>query len=151
LESSPERDDLSTIVDPFLQILANTELDFHSAFRALCAFQPSMLDSSRSADLEVFLERMVETAKVNKRDEGKSALKPWLKQYAATIEQDRNAWETSEGNWEEKRSAEMRLVNPRFSLRQWVLEETIKKLEHGEGLPRRKILGDIMKVSWSET
>jgi hypothetical protein len=32
-------------------------------------------------------------------------------------------------------------------LRQWLLEETIKKLEHGSGLARRKLLGDIMHVS----
>jgi len=138
---------LSTVVDPFLRILADTELDFHSAFRALCAFQPSMLTESRSADLDSLLERIVETAKANKRDEGKAALKPWLKQYAAVVEEDRDSWDTAEGNWEDKRSAEMRSVNPRFTLRQWLLEETIKKLEHGEGLPRRKILGDIMKVS----
>lgn len=138
------------MVDPFLRILTDIELDFHSAFRALCAFQPSMLSDSRSADLDSLLERMVETAKVNKRDEGKAALKPWLKHYAAVIEQNRDAWETTEGNWEDKRSAEMRSVNPRFTLRQWLLEETIKKLEHGEGLPRRKILGDIMRVSSSE-
>jgi uncharacterized protein YdiU (UPF0061 family) len=130
-----------------LQILANIELDFHSALRALCAFQPSMLKDDRSVDFEVVLDRIVETAKPNKRSEGKDALKPWFKQYAAAIEEDRALWESVGDKWEELRSAEMRAANPRFVLRQWLLEETIKKLEHGSGLARRKLLGDIMHVS----
>jgi uncharacterized protein YdiU (UPF0061 family) len=133
-----------------LQILANIELDFHSALRALCAFQPSMLKDERTADLEAVLDRMVETAKPNKRSEGKDALKPWFKQYASVIEQDRALWESAGDKWEESRSAEMRGVNPRFVLRQWLLEETIKKLEHGSGLARRKLLGDIMHVSYDD-
>ncbi|KAG7562936.1 hypothetical protein FFLO_01626 [Filobasidium floriforme] len=147
LADKSDRDNSSTVIDPFLQILANIELDFHSALRALCAFQPSMLKEERSADLEAVLDRMVETAKPNKRSEGKDALKPWFKQYAAAIEQDRALWESAGDKWEESRSAEMRGVNPRFVLRQWLLEETIKKLEHGSGLARRKLLGDIMHMA----
>lgn len=109
-----------------------------------------MLKDERSADLEAVLDRMVETAKPNKRSEGKDALKPWFSKYAAAIEQDRSLWEAAGDKWEEKRSAEMRAVNPRFVLRQWLLEETIKKLEHGQGHARRKLLGDIMHVSRRE-
>ena len=106
-----------------------------------------MLEDGRSAEFDVILDRMVDTAKQNKRSEGKDALRPWFKQYAAAIEQDRAMWEGAGDKWEEQRSAEMRSVNPRFVLRQWLLEETIKKLEHGSGPARRKLLGDIMRVS----
>jgi len=68
---------------------------------------------------------------------------PYLKNYCERVssEEEKTAWEEShvekdvkgvrldgEG-WEEKRQVEMLRVNPKFILRQWVLEELIGKLE----------------------
>jgi uncharacterized protein YdiU (UPF0061 family) len=122
------------------------DLDFHASFRVLSSFRPSMIDDD--AALETFLGRLAECIPKKptdmKRDEVKRAFKPWLKTYAARILQEQDSWEGDD--WEANRCAEMRKVNPRFVLRQWVLEETIKKLEEGEGLERRRVLGHILKV-----
>jgi uncharacterized protein YdiU (UPF0061 family) len=108
-----------------------------------------MLEEGNAAQLDSVLEKLVETAKADNQKGATDLFKPWLKTYAERIKKDQAAWaEQAQGkNWEEARSAEMRKSNPRFVLRQWILEETIAKLERGEGLPRRKVLGDIMKVS----
>ena len=49
------------------------------------------------------------------------------------------------GEPDEERERAMRSVNPRFVLRQWVLEEVIKSVEGdvGEG---RRVLGKVMQV-----
>lgn len=57
---------------------------------------------------------------------------------------------TSEGEWEKKREVEMLRHNPKFVLRQWVLEELISKLEE-TGVERiqegRKELARVLDVS----
>ena len=139
-------DDVSDIVDPFLNILAMHELDFHASFRVLSSFRPSLVEDT--AALDAFLAQMAECIPKKptdaKRDDVKRAVKPWLQTYAARIKQERESWTGQD--WEVQRCAEMRKVNPRFVLRQWVLEETIKKLEEGEGLERRRVLGHVLKV-----
>lgn len=140
-------DDVPDIVDSFLNILAMHDLDFHASFRVLSSFRPSMIEND--AALDTFLAQLAECIPKkptnSKRDEVKRAFKPWLKTYADRIKQEQDSWTGAE-DWEAHRCAEMRKVNPRFVLRQWVLEETIKKLEEGEGLERRRVLGHILKV-----
>ncbi|GHJ89350.1 hypothetical protein NliqN6_5752 [Naganishia liquefaciens] len=140
-------DDVSDIVDPFLNILAMHELDFHASFRVLSSFRPSLVEDT--AALDAFLAQMAECIPKKptdaKRDDVKRAVKPWLQTYAARIKQERESWTGQD--WEVQRCTEMRKVNPRFVLRQWVLEETIKKLEEGEGLERRRVLGHVLKMA----
>lgn len=142
-------DDVPDIVDSFLNILAMHDLDFHASFRVLSSFRPSMVEDD--AAMDSFLGQLAECIPKkptdSKRDDVKRAFKPWLETYAARIRQERDSWEGED--WEVNRCAEMRKVNPRFVLRQWVLEETIKKLEEGEGLERRRVLGHILKVGSS--
>ena len=58
----------------------------------------------------------------------------WLSIYAARVvqEEEVQAWSNTsgaDGGWVESRRAAMEGVNPRFVLRQWVLEELIAQLE----------------------
>jgi uncharacterized protein YdiU (UPF0061 family) len=146
--NTSQEDDMSDIIDSFLNILAMHDLDFHSSFRTLSSFRPSMMEDS--AALDAFLTRLADNIPKNptdkKRSEVRDSFKPWLKTYAARVKSEQESWAASGEDWEEYRCAEMRKVNPRFVLRQWVLEETIKKLEEGEGLERRRVLAHILKV-----
>lgn len=146
--NTSQDDDMSEIIDSFLNILAMHDLDFHSSFRTLSSFRPSIMEDS--ATLDAFLARLADNIPKNptdnKRSEVRDSFKPWLKTYAARVKSEQESWAASGEDWEEYRCAEMRKVNPRFVLRQWVLEETIKKLEEGEGLERRRVLAHILKV-----
>lgn len=94
------------------------------------------------------------------QDSAKKEWKEWLQKYAERVSREKEEWEEAKalmngvngnrearsGNeWEERRMREMRGKNPRFVLRQWVLEEVIKKVEDdsNEG---KKVLAKIMHV-----
>lgn len=94
------------------------------------------------------------------QDSAKKEWKDWLGKYAERVVREKEEWEGSKsmangvngkgeaksGNeWEEKRMREMRGKNPRFVLRQWVLEEVIKKVED-DSKEGKKVLAKIMHV-----
>lgn len=106
-----------------------------------------------------------------KASEAKKDLTTWLKSFASRLSSadEISAWTAAEvldeakgvkiaivngaeKEWEAKRQAEMLRVNPRFVLRQWVLEELIAKLEESgvEDIQKgRKDLAKILEVSVS--
>lgn len=69
---------------------------------------------------------------------------------SATVQQNDRGVELSGDGWEEKRKMDMLRSNPKFVLRQWVLEELIEKLEKS-GVERiedgRKDLAKVLDVS----
>lgn len=96
-----------------------------------------MLLTSDSPDgLQTFVASIFETSFESRKDdvEATKAWCEWLSIYAERIERDLQGgeWQQSEGSesdaWE-KREREMRHANPRFVLRQWVLEEIIKRVQ----------------------
>jgi uncharacterized protein YdiU (UPF0061 family) len=85
----------------------------------------------------------------------------YLEQYCSRILEEKDSWENAEiqedfrgvklksDGWEEKREVEMMRYNPKFVLRQWVLEELIGKLEDLgiEGIEQgRKELAKVLDV-----
>lgn len=90
---------------------------------------------------------MLRASLVNPRDEqveeAKRDFEPYLTRFAGRLQQPEEveAWGKAEvaeedrgvklhgSGWEDKREAEMKRANPKFILRQWVLEELITKLE----------------------
>jgi uncharacterized protein YdiU (UPF0061 family) len=67
---------------------------------------------------------------------------PWLYKYAARLtEEEVGAWN---GDWD-KREEEMRKANPRFVLRQWVLEEIIQRVKN-DGESGKRALAKIHEV-----
>ena len=70
--------------------------------------------------------------------------KPWLAQYSARIQLEHNGDDLDV--WLMRRQEKMLVTNPRFVLRQWVLEEVIKTCE-GEDLEKgRAVLGKVLEV-----
>lgn len=76
--------------------------------------------------------------------------KNWLKVYAERIESERDEWvedeEDVDVDVDGKREKALKEANPRFVLRQWVLEEVIKAVEKDAGSGKR-ILRKILQVS----
>jgi len=91
---------------------------------------------------------------------GRKEVQAWLDKYAHRVvkEEEKAAWlqrssstadssSNSNGDaWEKERESFMRGVNPRFVLRQWVLEEVIKKCEQ-DPYKGKRILAKVMEMT----
>lgn len=102
-----DESDESAIIRPLLRTMQDQALDFHGTFRTL----------SRGAVVEKLLG-------ANKDDGFRKDWERWVRTYEARIESEKDEWSS-----QEERLEEMRKANPRFILRQWVLEEVIAKVE----------------------
>lgn len=121
-----------------MNLLQTHKLDFHSTFRTLCSFRPSLLASESEAGLKGFVASLVNNSHEAHTDDVDFTRDwcAWLAKYAERVENemDSGAWAAGENGeqkdklWE-KREKEMRRANPRFILRQWVLEEIIKRVQ----------------------
>ncbi|KAG6852250.1 hypothetical protein C0991_001571, partial [Blastosporella zonata] len=144
--------------------------EIEATFRTLCAFRPGWLHSSseKEGELEKFIAKLVtNTPDAVSADRGRSAGEwmVWLEVYAARIVgvQERALWgvgvdgmdgaalneteqEIKEKKIDEDREAAMRSVNPRFVLRQWVLEEVIQRVER-DAEAGRKVLGKVLLMA----
>lgn len=69
----------------------------------------------------------------------------WLRTYAERILSERDEWAAADFDAEREKAAKS--ANPRFVLRQWVLEEVIKKVENDTGTGK-KILAKVLQVSF---
>jgi serine/tyrosine/threonine adenylyltransferase len=98
-----------------------------------------------ATDLEKYIASLLTLSPgVKTMDRGKatSDWKSWLEKYARRIETERDQWGDDLDGGREKAA---KGANPRFILRQWVLEEVIKKVgDDPEG--GKRILGKVMKV-----
>lgn len=124
-----------------LRLLEAHQLDFHSTFRTLSTFQPS------TTELELFAARLTPETLVTSKDARERAQKEWvewLETYKRRIEDERDDWGEHE-DWSLKRVQEGQKANPRFVLRQWVLEEVIKKVEE-DHVKGKRILAKVLEV-----
>ncbi|KAL5486061.1 hypothetical protein ACEPAI_7105 [Sanghuangporus weigelae] len=157
--------DADSLIRSLLTLLERHKLDFHSTFRTLCSFRPSLLASDDSEDLKSFITRIAANSHEIQADDVDFVrdVTEWLAKYAERVEDEVNdgAWARSSGESESKvqngavvngqkreqeeekvwkeREAEMRRVNPRFVLRQWVLEEIIKRVQEDVPSGRRAL------------
>ncbi|KAF8150778.1 hypothetical protein B0H34DRAFT_665320 [Crassisporium funariophilum] len=159
--------DESTLFKPLLQILESHKLDFHATFRTLASFTPALLaqiasTTARTTDplvqpgLHEFIARLLgATPEPEKMDFGKATGEwvGWLDCYGARIEGEAAEWAgegvgegEGEGERDKGRGREMRGVNPRFVLRQWVLEEVIGKVERDADSGKR-VLAKVMHMA----
>ncbi|WWD17013.1 hypothetical protein CI109_101449 [Kwoniella shandongensis] len=126
-QNSDNRD----IIYDYMSLLHAHSLDFHSSFRQLSSFKPSR--SSDSEYLSSFTSDLIKSTTTSlpsdAAEAAERAFSSWLKVYAARVMQDgeQAAWTKAGG--EEGRLREMKAINPRFVLRQWILEEVIEKME----------------------
>ena len=115
-------------------------MDFHATFRHLTTFRAHWMtsrdvggDASESDPLNVFIQNLLPADVTDPT----SATKEWLaflQKYADRINtpSEQSAWTTISsdgGDWALAREQEMKQHNPRFILRQWVLEELIASLQ----------------------
>jgi uncharacterized protein YdiU (UPF0061 family) len=138
IETSDERE----LARPLLDLMSEHKLDFHITFRTLCDFAPSVAQDD--AALTAFVERLhrgTPDPTLVDRKAATAAWEKWLKTYAARIEAESDAWAAAED-----RAHEMRQQNPRFVLRQWVLEEVIRRVERDPDSGRR-VLRKVLHVS----
>jgi uncharacterized protein YdiU (UPF0061 family) len=127
-------------------MMADHKLDFHLTFRHLTRFRPGLLSS-----LDPFIDtllRFTSTGEVPQRGGASEEWKSWLEKYASRVENEKEEWggTTSEAvDWQVRREEMARLANPRFVLRQWVLEEVIAKVE-ADVQNGRRFLAKVMQV-----
>jgi len=128
-------------------MLDSQKLDFHITFRNLLDFDPAW--DMKGAEIDVYVARLLTAtldANTVRRDEAIRQWKDWLRKYAERI----NA-EILEGLWgdtekaKEERKESMRLVNPRFVLRQWLLEEVIRRVER-DSTSGKRVLAKVLHV-----
>lgn len=155
-----------TLVRPFLALLQTNYLDFHGSFRLLCTFRPSQ--AFDEIKVNAFIDKILgfsSRPEMIVQDSARKGWREWLEKYAERVKKERHVWITEppkanganghvngiseDGNkWEETRMRDMRGKNPRFVLRQWVLEEVIKKVEN-DNKEGRKVLAKVMHVRFS--
>lgn len=167
-----EQGDDGRLVKGYLDLLHSNGMDFHTSLRILSTFQPTLLSSEEYLDR--FTTGLVEatttsiTPAANVR--AKADLQTWLGTYATRItsSKEKEIWESDPAtalseedthnygsspsskaeDWESKRQIYMNKHNPRFILRQWILEETIANLEKMENIESgRAVLAKVLDVS----
>jgi uncharacterized protein YdiU (UPF0061 family) len=135
---------------PLLDLMEELGLDFHASFRHLCFFRSSMAPDQ----LDRFVDGLLECApdakeryasKAEKRQQAVDQVKAYLEKYSTRISNELDKW----NNNEDERQATMLGVNPRFVLRQWVLESVIAAVEK-EPHKGRRILAKVLHVSSSQ-
>ncbi|KAF8340263.1 uncharacterized protein EI90DRAFT_3143793 [Cantharellus anzutake] len=138
-----------TLLTSLLNLLEENLVDFHSSFRKLSFFRPSLLDESNSGALSMFIDTLDEFVPSFRKAEVPDAWKKWLESYAEHINrEDPRAWKGKGGqDWLDVREALMKSVNPRFVLRQWVLEDVIKVCQDGDLRRSRAVLGKILRMA----
>lgn len=143
-----DADDESRFARPLLDLLRDHALDFHGSFRKLTGFRPAVVRDEGA--LEAFVGGLLELCPEPERldrERARSAWKAWLEKYAARIESERGLWGgATDADVDTQREAAAKAANPRFVLRQWLLEEVIKKVEMDTESGKR-VLRKVLHVS----
>ncbi|BGP17618.1 hypothetical protein JCM10213_001269 [Rhodosporidiobolus nylandii] len=113
--TSPDDGDFQ-LFSTFLDLLAQYELDYNNSFRILSQFS-----TTSSPSFQPFLDAFLSAAS-SSTSTARTDWTSWFKTYEARLEKDGAAAAST-------RPKRMDAVNPRFTLRQWVLEETIRKVD----------------------
>lgn len=104
-----------------LALMENHHLDMSRTFRAISHFT-----SVSSSDFDKFLDKFAPKAQVPTYLQGnyRAEWREWFEQYEKRLVES----EQKAGAKIEERRGRIAAVNPRFILRQWVLEEAISRL-----------------------
>ncbi|KAF7375011.1 hypothetical protein MSAN_00387200 [Mycena sanguinolenta] len=140
--------DEAKLVRPLLSLMAAQKLDFHGTFRALTAFHPGMLPAgdAPTADFEKLVERLLSQSPNGGPKDHDGAIKEWrewLDVYGRRIELEAEEW--GEDMDIQRRSAGQ-AANPRFVLRQWLLQEVIAVIEK-DIVRGRRVLAKVLHMA----
>ncbi|KAG6861361.1 hypothetical protein C0995_001094 [Termitomyces sp. Mi166 len=149
-----ERDE-SGVFGPLVGVVQGQGLDWNGTFRTLCEFRSRFLSEGEGEGkgemMDAFVRRLVEFSEpgegVKEWERKREEWVRWLGVYAKRIgrKEERALWGGEEVE-EEERERAMKGVNPRFVLRQWVLEEVIRRVEEDAEVGRR-VLGKVMQMA----
>jgi uncharacterized protein YdiU (UPF0061 family) len=146
-----EKTDQREIVQPLLDMMEAQKLDFHGTFRRLAFFHTGMMEEGNIERMETFIKGILSgTPDPDRMDYGKATEEwmVWLHKYSARIESERHGGEwADEADFDSARQHAAKSANPRFVLRQWVLEELIKKVE-GDHDTGKRIMAKVMQVRY---
>ncbi|KAF8896242.1 hypothetical protein BD779DRAFT_1494772 [Infundibulicybe gibba] len=143
--------DESRFFKPLLNIMETHKLDFHLTFRALSTFRPALLDpplpgKEENGALEQFVSKLLALTPDSDKVDHKTASSEWLEwlgKYAERIEGEKELWGADR---DVEREAAAKGANPRFVLRQWVLEEVISKVEK-DAQSGKRVLAKVMHMA----
>ena len=146
--------------------MESSQLDFHSTFRTLSSFKPSLFaiqdptpnsTDSKESPISIALHQFITnilsaTPEPQRLDYGAVTGEwlGWLEHYATRIKDEEVEWTAAASadiDIDNERKQEMKNVNPRFVLRQWLLEEVIEKVERDSDSGKR-VLAKVMHVSY---
>jgi serine/tyrosine/threonine adenylyltransferase len=119
--------------------MESQRLDFHSTFRTLSYFNSStgitdgFIDQILSTSVETNLDKVSATKEWQQ----------WLQNYLKRIESEKEEWGV---DIDAEREVAALSANPRFVLRQWVLEDVIAKVEKNSATGKR-VLAKVLHVS----
>jgi serine/tyrosine/threonine adenylyltransferase len=126
-------------------MMEDQRLDFHGTFRSLTNFSPRLMQAPEG-ELTAFISTLLQhSAQREDRFDKEAATKQWLtwlEKYSTRIEAERSEWGTEV---DKEREVAGKAANPRFILRQWLLEEVIKKVEK-DSLSGRRVLAKVLHV-----
>jgi uncharacterized protein YdiU (UPF0061 family) len=144
--------------------MAEHGMDFHGTFRTLARFRPGWMkeeaktasvaaEDNADAPLAAFLARLLAQAPDQERLDRACASKEliaWLEVYAQRVEGEAEEWTTDDSakdqvDVDEQRERAALAANPRFVLRQWVLEEVISRVE-ADAVGGRRVLAKVLHV-----
>lgn len=151
---SVESTDEAKVVRPLLDLMAAQKLDFHGTFRVLATFRPGWVPASEDAkqsastkaDFDKFVERLLAQAPDGGPADRARSVKEWrewLDVYARRIQREADQWDGEVMDAE--RATAARAANPRFVLRQWLLQEVIAAVEK-DSVSARRILAKVLHV-----
>lgn len=145
-----EKTDQGEIVQPLLDMMEAQQLDFHGTFRRLAFFHTGMMKEDNSERMEAFIQGILGGTPDRDRMDHRKVTEgwmTWLDKYSARIESERHGEEwAGEADFDSARQAAAKSANPRFVIRQWVLEELIKKVE-GDHNSGKRIMAKVMQMA----
>jgi uncharacterized protein YdiU (UPF0061 family) len=142
--------DQSEIFQPLLDMMERQRLDFHGTFRKLSGFWRGMVrdeNGERTGELEAFIGSLLQGTPEPDQLDYAGATEQWLQwlgKYADRIDREPSEW-AAEPDYDAARERAVKAANPRFVLRQWLLEEVIKKVETDPTTGKR-VLAKVLEV-----
>lgn len=148
LPSYRDEDDRAIVKD-FQYLLHGYDIDFGAALRQLSFFRTSKVDDNEylKNQAKLWIKQATNDLHQDMVSRTEEGIVNWLKVYAKRVNDEKDSFN------EDERLRDMQKANPRFVLRQWVLEDTIKKMEDAlekEDVPEaRRVLARVLDVSYS--
>ncbi|EXJ60906.1 hypothetical protein A1O7_05059 [Cladophialophora yegresii CBS 114405] len=135
--------DFEKLFSELLDTMEALELDFNHFFRRLSSVKMSDVETKegREQTAERFFHHGGVTGLNETNESGREKIGAWLDQWRQRITED---WGTSSGDADSQRRESMRMVNPNFVPRGWLLDDIIDRVQNKK---ERDILKGVMEMT----